>query len=98
MLIERVREVLPPTPAGERAAWVFERLLTVASGSDPPSGAEIALQYAPAWLAEVPTDGSFFAELAPMLAATEAVFAERSRSDEAASCSSSVTAASDASD
>ncbi len=83
MLTEHVRDVLPPTPAGERMAWVFEQLLTVASGGDPPSDTEIALQYAPSWLAEVPTGPGFFSEVARMIRGATVAHTERSRPDEA---------------
>lgn len=83
MLIQRLSEVLAPTPAGERASWVFERLLAVAAGGDPPNEVEIAQQYAPSWLAEVPTGPTFFSTLAPIVGATVMAHEELSRLNEA---------------
>jgi hypothetical protein len=83
VVIQRLQDVLPRSPAGERAAWVFERLLAVASGSDPPSDAEIALQYTPSWLAEVPTGPAFYSELAPIVGTAVAAIEETSRPNEA---------------
>jgi pimeloyl-ACP methyl ester carboxylesterase len=82
-LIRRVSDVVPPTPAGERASWVFERLLAVAAGGDPPNDVEIAQQYAPSWLAEVPTGSAFFSELAPVVGATVSTHEEAPRRNEA---------------
>ncbi|MGQ0804190.1 MAG: alpha/beta fold hydrolase [Actinomycetota bacterium] len=62
---------------------MFERLLAIAAGGDPPSDAEIAQRYASSWLAEVPTGPAFFSELAPMIGAAVATHGEPSRPNEA---------------
>jgi pimeloyl-ACP methyl ester carboxylesterase len=82
-LIQSLSNVLPATPAGERASWVFERLQAVAAGGTPPNEVEIAQQYAPSWLDEVPTGSTFFSELAPIVGATVMIHKERSRLNEA---------------
>lgn len=82
-MIQRLSEVIPRTPAGERASWVFDRLLAVAAGDDPPNKEEIAQQYAPSWLAEIPLGPSFFAGVATILDATVKAHADGSRVHEA---------------
>src|SRR5687767_1556861 len=48
-----ILDVLPRTPAGERAAWVWERLLAVAGGAPVPTQSELEDQYTQDWLDEV---------------------------------------------
>jgi pimeloyl-ACP methyl ester carboxylesterase len=60
--------VLPRTAAGQRASWVWQRLREVAAGAPPPPAVELAEQYAPRWLDEVPVAG-VFSQLAPLTSA-----------------------------
>jgi hypothetical protein len=52
-------DVLPPSPAGKRAAWVWRRVLAVAAGTAVPSRREFDEHYGQEWLDEVPMDESF---------------------------------------
>jgi pimeloyl-ACP methyl ester carboxylesterase len=70
-------------PAGARLAWVMDALSTVAAGGDPPSAGEIAEQYTPAWLAEVPIGSWFFYEFAPAVGSAISSRAEPSCPNEA---------------
>jgi pimeloyl-ACP methyl ester carboxylesterase len=62
---------------------VFDRLLAVAAGGDPPTDTEIAQQYAPPWLAEVTTGPALFSEFAPIVGAAVMAYGEESRLNEA---------------
>lgn len=74
-------DALPSSPAGKRAAWVFERLMAVASGAGLPVSAELEDQYTKAWLSEVPVAVTF-SEAAPLMAAATSIHMEPARNNE----------------
>ena len=59
MLEQQVTEVLPPTPAGKRAAWVWQRVRAIAAGAAVPDRSELEEHYGQEWLDEVPMEESF---------------------------------------
>lgn len=73
--------VLPTGVAGQRAAWVLQRLMDVASGAAVPGRAELEDRYAEAWLSEVPVSLTF-SEAAPLMAAVTSIRVETARANE----------------
>ncbi len=69
----QVMDVLPRTPAGKRAAWVWRRVLAVAAGAAVPSRREFDEHYGQDWLDEVAIDESFaqMASLAKVMASAD---------------------------
>ena len=51
-------EVLPATSAGQRAAWVWQRVLAKAAGAAAPDRREFEEHYGQEWLDEVPMEES----------------------------------------
>jgi hypothetical protein len=66
---QQVLDVLPQTPAGERAGWVWQRVLAIASGTAPPNRGELEEHYGREWLDEVSMDEALarMAALAPAM-------------------------------
>jgi pimeloyl-ACP methyl ester carboxylesterase len=56
---QQVFDVLPLTPAGKRAAWVWQRVLEIAAGTAVPNRSEFEEHYGQEWLDEVSMDESF---------------------------------------
>lgn len=75
-------DVLPGSVAGQRAAWVLQRLVTVASGAPLPGADELQDHYTGAWLSEVPVAVTF-SEAAPLMAAVTSIRVEAARANEA---------------
>lgn len=81
-LTARLEAVLPRSPAGGRAAWVWRRVGEMAGGAPPPSRDELEAQYTARWLDDVPM-GPVLEWLAGAAPDIVDVHVEPSRSDEA---------------
>jgi pimeloyl-ACP methyl ester carboxylesterase len=80
-LAQQVMNVLPPTPAGKRAAWVWQRVLAIAAGTAAPNRSELEEHYGQEWLYEVPMDESF-ARMASLAKVMRDVHVEPAPADE----------------
>ena len=78
---DQVLDVLPQTPAGKRAAWVWQRVLAIAAGTAVPHRRELDEQYRQEWLDEVPMDESF-ARMASLAKVMRDVHGEPAAADE----------------
>jgi hypothetical protein len=78
---QQVVDVLPQTPAGERAAWVWQRVLAIASGTAIPDRREFEEHYGRQWLDEVSMDESF-ARMASLAKGMRDVHREPAPADE----------------
>lgn len=80
-LTRQVLDVLPPTPAGQRAAWVWQRVQAIALGTAVPDRSELEEHYGQEWLDEVPM-GESFARMASLMSVMRDVRVEPAAADE----------------
>lgn len=80
-LVQQVLDVLPQTPAGKRAEWVWQRVLAIAAGTAIPNRSELEEHYGQEWLDEVSMDESF-ARMASMAKGMCDVHGEPAAADE----------------
>jgi pimeloyl-ACP methyl ester carboxylesterase len=78
---QQILDVLPQTPAGEQAGWVWQRVLAIAAGTAVPDRNELEEHYGQEWLDEVPMDESFV-RMASIAKGMVAVHGEPAPSDE----------------